>query len=222
MHTAGDCIDCGMCVQTCPTGIDIRDGLQMECIHCAQCIDACDSVMERIGKPPGLIRYTSREALAGRTAPLRRPRTMLYPAALAVFLGAFVWQLTTKDAADVVILRSTGAPFATEADGRIANQVRIKISNRTSRTQQYQLVVRGAEAGTVIAPVNPFPVAGGATETTSLFVLLPVDAFDDGEREIAIAVTDGASFSATFPWRLLGPRHRDDDDRQRDKGREGR
>jgi cytochrome c oxidase accessory protein FixG len=74
---AGDCIDCGACVQTCPTGIDIRDGLQMECIHCTQCADACDDIMTRVGKPKGLIRYSSRELLEGHTRHLIRPRTVL-------------------------------------------------------------------------------------------------------------------------------------------------
>ncbi|HEX4934576.1 MAG TPA: cytochrome c oxidase accessory protein CcoG, partial [Gemmatimonadaceae bacterium] len=77
--TLGDCIDCGACVATCPTGIDIRDGLQMECIHCTQCADACDAIMASIGKPKGLVRYTSREVLAGGTRHLLRPRTLIYP-----------------------------------------------------------------------------------------------------------------------------------------------
>jgi cytochrome c oxidase accessory protein FixG len=212
--SAGDCIDCGMCVQTCPTGIDIREGLQMECIHCTQCMDACDAVMDKVGKPRGLIRYSSREVLEGGPAHVLRPRTVLYPAALAIFLGTFVYQLSTKAPTDVVVLRGTGAPFNMEPDGRVANQVRVKISNRGRQDRSYRIDVDGAAQGSVIVPVNPLPVAGGHTETTSLFVLLPRETFDDGEHRVVLRISDGASYAAQFPWKLLGPNderpHEDD------------
>jgi cytochrome c oxidase accessory protein FixG len=201
----GDCIDCGACVVTCPTGIDIRDGLQMECIHCTQCIDACDAVMEKIGKPRGLIRYTSREMLAGTARHLLRPRTIIYPIALAGFLGTFVFMLSTKAAADVTLLRAVGDPFSVDAEGRVVNQVRLRIANRRSTAQRYRIEVEGAEEGSVIIPVNPFPVARGATETTSFFVTLPRSAFSSGEPEIEVHVSDGSGFDEAFDWRLLGP-----------------
>ena len=212
---AGDCIDCGACVATCPTGIDIRDGLQMECIHCTQCSDACDAIMTSIGKPRGLIRYTSHETLAGQKWHAVRPRTILYPVALAVVLGAFVWQLENKAEADVTLLRSLETPFTENADGTISNQVRLRIANRTGSDQAYRIEVRGAEAGRVIVPVNPFPVAAGKTETLSLFVILPSSAFDDGDHDVTVRVNDGASFEGEFPYRLLGRR---DERRERDEG----
>jgi len=222
----GDCIDCGACVATCPTGIDIRDGLQMECIHCTQCADACDAIMTSIGRPKGLIRYTSREVLAGEKRHLLRPRTVLYPAALALVLGTLVYQLDHKAAADVTLLRSIERPFTEEADGRIANQVRVKIANRAGEDRAYRLAVVGAEDGTVVIPVNPFPIAEGRTETTSLFILLPRASFATGDRMVTIRVSDGHDFSAEYPYRLLGPRpaappdsaaERDETDRQEHK-----
>jgi cytochrome c oxidase accessory protein FixG len=211
--TAGDCIDCGMCVQTCPTGIDIRDGLQMECIHCTQCIDACDAVMDKVGKPRGLIRYTSREMLAGTARHLLRPRTVVYPLALAAFLGTFVFLLGTKPDADVTLLRGVGDPFSMDATGRVVNQVRLRIANRSRTDQAYHIDVVGAEAGQVVVPVNPFPVTRGHTETTSFFVALPVSAFAAGEPSITVRVSDGAGFSDAYTWRLLGPdRHEGDGD----------
>ena len=140
---------------------------------------------------------------------------MIYPAALVLFLGAFVFQLSTKADADVVLLRGVGAPFVVEPDGRVMNQIRVKITNRTASNQEYTLTVRHAESGTVVIPVNPFPVAHGGTETTSLFVLLPAEAFDDGEREIIITVSDERGFTEAFEWRLLGPDEQGD--RQRDR-----
>jgi cytochrome c oxidase accessory protein FixG len=203
--TAGDCIDCGMCVQTCPTGIDIRDGLQMECIHCTQCIDACDAVMDKISKPRGLIRYSSREMLMGQARHILRPRTILYPVALIAFLGTFVFMLGTKSAADVTLLRAVGDPFSLDAEGRVVNQVRLRIANRSHDDRLYHIEVEGAEAGSVVVPVNPFPVASGKTGTTSFFVTLPRDSFSSGEPTIEVHISDRAGFDQEFDWRLLGP-----------------
>ena len=209
---AGDCIDCGACVLTCPTGIDIRDGLQMECIHCTQCADACDDVMTRVGKPKGLIRYTSRELLEGHKRHIVRPRTVLYPLALTLFLGGFTYALLTRASADVTVLRGLGEPFTREADGRIANQVRVKIANRTNADHDYRIEVIGAETGSVIVPQNPLKVAAGDMAVTPLFVLLPAKAYHDGEHRVKVRVTDGSGFSTTVPYRLVGPQHDDDDD----------
>jgi cytochrome c oxidase accessory protein FixG len=210
---AGDCIDCGACVATCPTGIDIRDGLQMECIHCTQCADACDAIMASVHKPAGLIRYSSQEILAGAVRHLLRPRTVIYPAALALVAGTLGWQLSHKATADVTLLHALAAPFTTEADGRISNQVRLRIANRSRDDRRYQLVVEGADAGAVIIPVNPLPVPRGRTGETSLFVLLPDTSFHEGDHTITVRVTDDAGFAESFPFRLLGPdrRERHDD-----------
>ena len=202
---AGDCIDCGACVQTCPTGIDIRNGLQMECIHCTQCADACDEIMDRVARPRGLIRYSSQESLAGAPSRFLRPRTVLYPLALVLFVGAFAWQVGTKATADVTLLRGTGVPFVLDAQGRVSNQVRVKIANRTHEDRAYSIEVVGVEAGSVIAPMNPFPVAAGHTETTSIFVLLPAGSFTRGQRDVTLRISDGARFTAEYPYRLLGP-----------------
>ena len=212
---AGDCIDCGACVTTCPTGIDIRDGLQMECIHCTQCADACDEIMTRVNKPKGLIRYSSRELLEGHKRHLIRPRTVLYPLALALFLGAFTYALATRDAADVTVLGGQGEPFTVQADGQIANQVRVKIANRTNADHDYRIEVIGATAGSVVVPQNPLRVAAGESAVTPLFVLLPRSTFHDGEHRVTVRVSDGAGFTTNVAYRLVGP---EDDDR----GREGK
>jgi cytochrome c oxidase accessory protein FixG len=203
--SAGDCIDCGNCVTTCPVGIDIRDGLQMECIHCTQCADACDAVMEKIGKPLGLIRYTSRELLAGETEHWLRPRTIVYPVLLSLCLSVFVYLITTKETADVTLLAGSGVAYTREPNGNIANQVRVKIANRSQRDQRYQIEVDGAEGAQVVVPLNPFPVSKGKSDVTSIFVVMPKRAFHDGARPITVRVRDGASFRGSYPFRLLGP-----------------
>jgi cytochrome c oxidase accessory protein FixG len=216
----GDCIDCGACVITCPTGIDIRDGLQMECIHCTQCADACDAIMERVGKPRGLIRYSSQAALQGERVRRLRPRVVLYPLALVVTLGGFVYTLGTRAPADITVLRGAGEPYVVEPDGRVANQLRVKITNRAGADRTYQVGVDGAEQASVIAPDNPMPVGAGQTGVMTLFVMLPPGAFHDGTRDVTVRITDGRGFSQGVPYRLVGPepearddthRHREDD-----------
>lgn len=207
--SAGDCIDCNACVATCPTGIDIRDGLQMECIHCTQCADACDDIMSKIGKPSGLIGYSSSAALAGERVKRLRPRVVLYPLALVASLGAFAYTLGTKSTADVTILRGLGEPYVVEADGRVANQIRVKIANRSRADRRYTIDVSGIEQANVIAPDNPLPVAAGATEMTTMFVLVPRRDFHDGEARATITVFDGAGYHETFPYRLVGPEGHD-------------
>jgi cytochrome c oxidase accessory protein FixG len=210
--SAGACISCNACVQTCPTGIDIRNGLQMECVHCTQCIDACDDVMTRIGQPAGLIRYTSQAALAGRPRHWLRMRTVMYPVLLVLLGSGLLTALVTKDSADVTVLRGVGAPFTEENDGHISNQVRIKVTNRRDVEARYQVTLVPAEQGNpmpdslaVIAPENPLIVQAGETRSTSIFVLLPRRAFRDGERLINLHITDGSEFTTTHVYRLLGP-----------------
>jgi len=204
---AGDCIDCGACVLTCPTGIDIRDGLQMECIHCTQCADACDEIMTKVDRPKGLIRYTSRSALEtpGKRARMLRPRTILYPTALAMTFGGFLFTLATRQPADVTVLRGLGTPYAVEADGRVANQLRVKVTNRTPFAQRYTVGIDSLDGGQLIAPRNPLPVAAGATEVSDLFVVLPASAFHDGEKRIVVHIADDGAYRERIAFRLVGP-----------------
>jgi cytochrome c oxidase accessory protein FixG len=200
----GDCIDCGACVLTCPAGIDIRDGLQMECIHCTQCADACDQIMDRIGKPRGLVRYTSRAALEGGRVRLLRPRVVLYPAALATSVGLLAFFLSTRQDTDVTLLRGIGAPFSLDADGRIVNQIRVRVTNRADSTRRYAIELSGLEAE-VIAPENPLPVAPGELRTTSLFVRSRPEGFAGGRRTITIRLSDGGRFARSYSYELVGP-----------------
>ena len=161
--------------------------------------------MTRIGKPKGLIRYSSRELLEGHQRHIIRPRTVLYPLALVAFLGAFVYALGTRAAADVTVLRGTGEPFTRQDDGRIANQVRVKIWNRTNDDHDYRIEVGGATDGTVIIPQNPLRVEAGVSAVTTLFVLLPATSFENGEHRVTVQVSDGAGFATDIPYRLVGP-----------------
>jgi cytochrome c oxidase accessory protein FixG len=201
----GDCIDCGACVVTCPTGIDIRDGLQMECIHCTQCMDACDSIMERIGRPRGLIRYSSRDELGGAPRRILRPRVVLYPILLIAVWGMLGWALANRASADVTVLRGLGSPFTLLPSGEVSNQIRVKIVNRADGDRRYLIELADGEGLHFIAPDNPLTVAAGHAATATVFVTAPRAAFHGGAREIRFRVGDGAGFAASVPYRLLGP-----------------
>ncbi|MBM4092899.1 MAG: cytochrome c oxidase accessory protein CcoG [Planctomycetes bacterium] len=201
----GDCIDCGACTDTCPTGIDIRDGLQMECVACTQCIDACDRVMDRIDKPRGLIRFSSQSRMEGDRPGRPRPRVIAYPAIIVVLLIAFGIVLAGKQPADVTLLRGLGRPFTETTPGMVTNQVRVKIANRGRVAARYSLDVADATRATLTAAEMPFLVEAGQSRTEPVSITVPAGLFTNGRRDIRLRVSDGAGFSQVLTYRLLGP-----------------
>jgi len=201
----GDCIDCQACVVTCPTGIDIRQGLQLECIACGQCVDACNSIMARIHKPSGLIRYASQDTLdSGRKAALLRPRVLIYSVLLLALLVILIRALSVKPGAEVTILRGIGAPF-TESGAQVVDQIRIKVRNRGRLAQNYHIEIADLATAQLIAPEDPLPVPAGEQRTTSVFVLAPRSAFLHARRAVHFRITDSHGYRADFPYELLGP-----------------
>ncbi len=202
---AGGCIDCGRCVDTCPTGIDIREGLKLECVSCAQCVDACDTVMRKIGKPRGLIRYSSQARIAGEPARLLRPRVIIYPLVLIVVASLFVAVFAGKQSADVTLLRGFGIPFTAMPDGSISNPARLKITNRGPAASKYTLEVVGLPEARLIVDEDPIRVEPGESKTTGVLVVVPSSVFVSGKYEIEFLVADQAEFSKALNYRLLGP-----------------
>lgn len=202
----GDCVACNRCVAVCPTGIDIRDGLQMECIHCARCIDACDAVMEKVGRPKGLIRYSSQNLLSGERASFIRPRVVIYPIILAVVLGTLLTLATTHAAADIRLIRERGQPFFVLPTGEVSNQIRLRVTNRTGepRTYAFEAVTEGVR---IEAEDEDTTVGPGETRSFRLLFLASQAAFasDGGVMTIPVRVTDDDGFEATRMCRLLGP-----------------
>ena len=170
----GDCVDCTMCTQVCPTGIDIRKGLQLECIACAACVDACDEVMEKLGKPAGLIRYTSLEELQGRKPKLVRPRVVLYVILLTVLISLFSGLLLTRKSIGVDVVRQApggSENFSRNPDGRVSNPYRVHIMNRTRQTQEVQLSLVGFPGAQLVTPENPYQLQPGEVATLTAIVL---------------------------------------------------
>jgi cytochrome c oxidase accessory protein FixG len=203
MH--GDCIDCGECVTTCPTGIDIREGLQLECVGCAQCIDACDKIMERIGRPKGLIRYTSQEALQGKAPGILRPRVFIYAALWTVVFGSFLFALTNRSMADVTPIREKGRPFVVLDDDTILNQLRLKIVNRDSVAHAYTVEV-AEPAGVTLALQGGSPtLQPGESQTNSIDLTAPFDMFTTGRLDVRLVVRDGNEIVAEEIFQMKGP-----------------
>ncbi len=201
----GDCIDCTQCVSVCPTGIDIRDGLQLECIACAQCADACDRVMGRLGKPLGLIGYSSQTSLDGKgPTKFLRPRIFVYAGILTVLVVALVVVGRTRNESHVALLRGVGAPFIADASG-VRNQIRFKIENRSASSEPFRIELVEAPDVELVAPENPLLVKGRESATTSVFVVAPSASFRGGARNVQFRVTNPDGFSRTLSYRLLGP-----------------
>jgi len=145
----GHCIDCGLCVQVCPTGIDIRKGLQYECIGCAACIDVCDGVMDKMKYPRGLIRYDTERGLEQGLGTrqlirrLMRPRVLVYSVVLLLIVGAFLGGLAMRSPFKVDVVRDRGALANLVEDGWIENVYRLQVMNATERTQSYRISVAG-------------------------------------------------------------------------------
>ncbi|MGR5178647.1 cytochrome c oxidase accessory protein CcoG [Vibrio parahaemolyticus] len=144
----GDCIDCDLCVQVCPTGIDIRDGLQYECINCGACIDACDKTMDRMGYQKGLISYTTEHRLSGKHTKVMRPKLLGYGAVLLVMIALFFVQVSAVDPAGLSVLRDRNQLFRVNSDGLVENTYTLKIINKTQTEQKYSLSVSGLEGAT--------------------------------------------------------------------------
>jgi cytochrome c oxidase accessory protein FixG len=176
----GDCVDCNVCVQVCPTGIDIRKGLQYECIGCAACIDGCDQIMAKMGYPKGLIRMTTENALAGKyqekhfLSHITRPRVVLYGGVLAAIIAAFFTSLYLRDPLRVNVMRDRAALERELEDGSIENVYRLQIMNMAEVPRHFKISVSGIE-GASVQHKRFIAVAIPPLES----LVLPVDVYAD-------------------------------------------
>jgi len=203
----GDCIDCTMCVQTCPTGIDIREGLQLECIGCAQCVDACNTVMGKLGRPLGLIRYSSQRAIEDGKSKLIRPRVVIYPLILVALIAAFTVVLLNKNDAEILLLRERGLPFQTMSSGEIANQMRVRITNRTDSAAMYLVEIVDQPALRLRAGQNPIEVGPGELFSDRVLITADPGYFDTSPKTITIRISDADEFSQDKKFIIHGPRY---------------
>ena len=202
----GDCIDCELCVQVCPTGIDIRDGLQYECISCAACIDACDSVMEKMDYDKGLIRYTTENELEGKKSHLLRPRLVGYAVALLIMIIAFTWVILSRVPLELHISRDRNALHQMTSDGLIENNYMLKVINMTNEPQTFQLFVEGME-GLELRSDTTFTVRASESEDISATLVLPpaLNKLPTNEIYFSIQSIDDESLKTREESRFFGP-----------------
>jgi len=201
----GDCVDCGICVETCPTGIDIRRGLRMECIGCAQCIDACDAVMAKRKLPSGLIRYSSQARIAGEGGRFLRPRLIVYTSFLLLISGLFAFLVAHSKTTDVAVLRGMGMPFTELSSGEVANPLRIKITNRTREQHSYSIHLAESEPGRFLSESLSVTLEPAASMTRDVALAVPPNVFFRGKHMTRLAIIDDKQAVTEVAYELLGP-----------------
>ena len=208
----GDCIDCGLCVQVCPTGIDIRNGLQYECISCSACIDVCDGVMDKMHYPRGLIRYSTPNGIslklssAAMVRRVLRPRVLVYTAVLLAISTSLVASLVTRAPFKVDVVRDRGSLARVVGQGQIENVYRLQIMNATEARQQYHLHLAGLE-GALIVSETTVMVEPAASRWVPVRVQTPPDAAAPGSHAMTFLITaDGGQGERAEKSVFLVPR----------------
>lgn len=196
----GSCVDCTLCVQVCPTGIDIRQGLQYECIGCGACIDVCDDVMDKVGYPRGLIKYSTQNGVAQgwSTAQMLkrafRPRVLVYTAILGIITMAVFVSLFLRTPLKVDVIRDRGALARMVEQGRIENVYRLQVMNATETTQRYTVTVAGLP-GITIEPSTEIEVQPTEVRAAAVRVQIPPNGAEPGSHPIAFEVQSSADAS---------------------------
>jgi cytochrome c oxidase accessory protein FixG len=192
----GHCVNCYKCVAVCPTGIDIRRGVQLECIACTACADACDEIMENVGYPKGLIRYASEAEIAGKPVKRWRARSFVSAAIVLVLIGGFSVAVATRDTIDVKLIRAVESPYtmATLDDGsrQVINHYRVKLKNQSFDPQTLTVALReGAVADgiEIVAPTFPITLDPGADAENHVFFKYPASlTYGSGRYVISLTV----------------------------------
>jgi cytochrome c oxidase accessory protein FixG len=203
----GDCIDCTLCVQVCPTGIDIRNGLQYECIACSACIDACDDVMDKMGYDRGLIAYTTENAMEGKKTSIMRPRIIIYAVLLASIMAAFVYSFSQRIPLGLDVIRDRNTLYRETSEGLIENVYTLKILNMDKVQHQYELTVSGIPGLTLHKDMPTIVVASGGVQ--ELPVRLRADEAELEARSsdvvFSLVAIDNDTLAVTEDARFLGP-----------------
>ncbi|WP_022954308.1 cytochrome c oxidase accessory protein CcoG [Leucothrix mucor] len=204
---AGDCIDCGLCVQVCPTGIDIRNGLQYECIACAACIDVCNEVMDSVGKPHNLVQYTTEATTEGRKTKILRLRIVIYASLLGALAIGFLIALMMRSSVQMDILRDRNALYKVISGNQIENTYNLKVMNKSHVDQRYQLVIEGLRDAKV-EMVNDRVVKAGEIANITVQVTVPKDKLVAASQTVHLKLSElegDSPDSITEETRFFGP-----------------
>jgi cytochrome c oxidase accessory protein FixG len=201
-NAKGDCVDCRRCVQVCPTGIDIRNGPQLECVQCMACIDVCDDTMAKVKRPSGLIRLDSERVFAGEKRSIARPRVFAYALGLLVTTTALTLTFAGHEPVEINLSRQKGATYTTLPNGHIQNALSIRVANKTSHPRTFTIALLGNADGEInlFTPVSPITVRGGDVAHVPVFVSQSA-ALKHGH--IMLEIRDDADFVTTKKFDFL-------------------
>lgn len=204
-RSIGDCIDCEQCVKVCPTGIDIRNGTQLECINCTACIDVCNKMMSAVGLPTGLIRYAS-EANIAENRPWRFTwRMKAYSAVMCVLLGVLVWLLASRSDVGVTVLRTPGQLFQEQPNQQLSNLYNYKLLNKTFKDKELTLKPENFSGEIKLVGEKRLLVPKDGITVGSMFIYLSKDQVKDRKTQLKIGVYDGREKLMTITTSFLGP-----------------
>lgn len=200
----GDCVDCHHCVTVCPTGIDIRNGTQMECVHCTACMDACDAVMDNIGRPRGLIRYASLNGIERGERLRITPRIVVYSLILAALGLGLVTLLFTRSSVDATLFRAPGALFQRTSDGKVSNLYQLKVANKTTREVSLELRLESPEGKLTVFGATRVPAQ--QLLQTSVLVELSPERLTRGTANLVVGVYAEGRRAGRLKTGFIGPR----------------
>ncbi len=201
----GDCIDCGLCVDVCPTGIDIRNGIQLECVNCTACIDACDAVMEKINKPKNLVRYDSLNGIENKTKLRFTPRMMLYSVILVILISVLGYLLSVRTDYSVNILRTPGMLFQEQPNGKVSNVYDLNIVNKTFNETAVKLKLENPTTGELKLVGKDITLKSQEIVETKFLVFLDKSNLKKMNTSIEIGVYDGDKLIKKVKTSFLGP-----------------
>lgn len=209
-RTEGDCVKCHQCVAVCPTGIDIRNGLQMECVNCTACIDACDNIMDKVGFEKGLIRYTSENAIIKKTNKLVTPRVIGAMVVLILLWSVLGFMVVSRTDTQTMLLRAPGSQYVENSDQSITNLYTFKIFNKTNRQVKPVIKLEGVEGRLIFAGASLYGNAdlslapAGMVEGT-VFIVLPAKALKKRKTTLTLSVYQGNEKLEEFETTFIAP-----------------
>jgi cytochrome c oxidase accessory protein FixG len=201
----GDCINCHQCVAVCPTGIDIRNGMQMECVNCTACIDACDSIMDKVGFDHGLIRYTSENAIVNKTNKLITPRVIGYIVVLILLWSVSGYMVVSRTDTQTTLFRAPGSQYIENKDGSVSNLYTFKIFNKTNHVVRPTLVLDNSQGKLVFAGTPDLTLDGAGMSEGTLFITIPKGEIKSRKTKLKLSVYQGKEKLETFETTFMAP-----------------
>jgi cytochrome c oxidase accessory protein FixG len=204
-RTEGDCINCFQCVTVCPTGIDIRDGNQIECVNCTACIDACDHIMDKIGFEHGLIRYTSENAIVKKTSKLITARVIGYTVVLLMLWSGLGFMVATRSDTQTTLFRAPGSQYIENKDGTISNLYTFKIFNKTNQTIKPSIRLENPKGKLLFAGSPDLTLDAAGMSEGTMFIIIPKSALNRRKTTLTLSVYQGTKKLEDFETTFMAP-----------------